>query len=38
MRVTPADKPGEYTEILYEEMEFDVDLADDVFTLRNLQK
>jgi len=38
MLVTPADKPGEYTEIVYEEMEFDVDLSDDVFTLRNLQK
>jgi outer membrane lipoprotein-sorting protein len=38
MRVTPADKPGEYTEIVYEEMEFDIDLSDDVFTLRNLQK
>ena len=38
MKVIPADKPGEYTEIVYEEMEFDLDLSEDVFTLRNLQK
>ena len=38
MRVTPVDKPGEYTEIVYHELEFDLDLADDLFTLRNLQK
>ena len=38
MRVVPSDKPDEYTEMVYEEMEFDLDLPDDLFTLRNLQK
>ena len=38
MKVIPTDKPAEYTEIVYEEMEFDLDLPEDVFTLRNLQK
>lgn len=38
MRVVPEDKPGEYTEIIYDEIEFDLDLSDDLFSLRNLQK
>lgn len=38
LRVNPTDKPGEYTEIIYHRIEFDLDLADDLFTLRNLQK
>ena len=38
MRIAPTDKPGEYTEILYHEIKFDLDLSEDIFTLRNLQK
>ncbi len=38
MRMTPVDKPGEYTEVTYHEIEFDLELGDDLFTLRNLKK
>jgi len=38
MRIVPTDKPDEYTEMVYEEIEFDLDLPDDLFTLRTLQK
>ena len=35
--VTPADKSGEFTEIIYVEMDFDVELDDSVFTLQSLK-
>lgn len=38
MKVTPADKPGEFTEVLYEEMEYNAGIEDEVFSLRNLRK
>ena len=38
MTMVPADKPKEKTEIIYEEMTFDVELEDDVFSLRTLQR
>ena len=38
MTVIPADKPGEKTEVSYSELNFDVKLAGDVFSLRNLRK
>jgi hypothetical protein len=38
MRIIPEDKPGEKTEILYQDMIFDLELTDDVFSLRNLQR
>jgi outer membrane lipoprotein-sorting protein len=38
MRIAPTDKPGEYTEIAYHDIQFDIDLPEDTFTLRNLQK
>lgn len=38
MIVAPSDKPGEYTEIVYNEIEFNIDLPDDLFTLRSLQQ
>jgi outer membrane lipoprotein-sorting protein len=38
MVVAPSDKPGEYTEIVYNEIEFNIDLPDDLFTLRSLQQ
>jgi len=37
-RMVPTDKPNESTEITYQQVEFDLDLADDLFTLRNLQR
>ena len=38
MRVVPADKPNEYTELVYEELEFDVELSDAFFSLANLKR
>lgn len=38
MDVQPVDKPGESTVVTYEEIEFDVPLNDDIFSIRNLQK
>ena len=38
MKMIPVDKEEEFTEILYTALRFDLDLADDVFTLRNLQR
>jgi hypothetical protein len=38
MKIIPVDKEEEFTEILYSELRFDLDLADDVFTLRNLKR
>ena len=38
MTVIPADKPGEKTEVAYESIRFDVNLGDDVFSLRSLQE
>jgi hypothetical protein len=38
IRVVPADKPGELTEIVYEDMEFDVDLPDRTFSLQSLRR
>jgi len=37
-RMVPTDKPNESTEITYQEVEFDVDLPDDLFTLRSLER
>ena len=38
MRVVPADKPGEYTEMVYEKIEFGVDLDDSFFSLQELRR
>lgn len=38
MKVIPTDKPEEFTEIVYHEIEFDVDLPEGLFTLRSLSK
>ena len=37
MTMEPADKPGETTVIRYDELDFDVDLEEDFFSLRNLR-
>ena len=38
MRVEPVDKPGESTELIYEEIAFDIGLTPEYFSLRNLKK
>ena len=38
MTVEPADKPEETTVVKYHELEFDVDLDEDYFSLRNLRR
>ena len=37
MTMEPADKPGETTVVTYHELDFDVDLDEDYFSLRNLR-
>jgi hypothetical protein len=37
MRMIPLDEEGRYTEIIYVDMEYDIELDDDVFSLQNLQ-
>ena len=37
MRVVPEDKPDEFTEVRYSELEFDVDLDEEFFSLRRLR-
>ena len=38
MHMTPEDKPGEYTEIRYSELKFDIPLPPDAFSLAALRK
>lgn len=38
MKMTPADKPEEFTEIYYSTLEFDRELADDTFSLASLRR
>lgn len=38
MKLTPADKPTEYTEFIQEKIAFDVDIPDSTFTLQALKK
>ena len=38
MRILPADKPQEYTEAYYEELEFDVELPASIFSLQSLRR
>jgi len=37
MRMMPLDEEGRYTEIIYEDMEYDIEIDDDIFSLQNLQ-
>ncbi len=37
-RIVPADKPEERTDIIYDEIEFDLGLPTDTFSLRNLKR
>jgi len=38
MRVVPADKPDEYTELVYEELDLDIDINEDFFSISNLKR
>ena len=38
LRVEPVDKPGEFTEVIYTEAEFDLDVSDGIFSLNNLKR
>jgi hypothetical protein len=38
VKVVPSDKPDEYTEIIYEELTFDVKLSERTFTLQALRR
>lgn len=38
MRLVPVDEPNEFTEILYEELEFNIDLSGRVFSLESLRR
>ncbi len=38
MRIEPADAPGEFTQVVYEQMEFDVELPDRTFSLQSLKR
>lgn len=38
MRVTPSKKAGEFTEIIYEQLDFDVDLSPRLFSLQSLKR
>jgi outer membrane lipoprotein-sorting protein len=38
MHMVPADKPEEYTELVYKKIEFDIDLQDSLFSLMQLRR
>lgn len=38
MRMTPEDKPGEYTEMKYQELDFDLKIPEGVFSLNSLRE
>ncbi len=38
LKVTPEDKPGEYTKLIYEKMEFDLELQESFFSIAQLKR
>ena len=38
MRVIPAEKPEEFTELVYEKLELDINIDDSFFSLANLKR
>lgn len=38
MMLIPADKPDEYTEVIYEALDFDAEVPDSTFTLQALKQ
>lgn len=38
MKMTVTDKPDEYTEVIYEELAFDIEVSDQTFSLQSLRR
>jgi hypothetical protein len=38
LRMTPMDKPGEFTEVVYESLKFNIDIKDSFFSLNQLRR
>jgi len=38
LKITPVDKPGEYTEVIYEDMRFNIPLEDSLFSIASLRR
>lgn len=38
LHMVPADKPDEYTEMIYQQIQFDIDLQDSLFSLMQLRR
>lgn len=38
LHMVPADKPDEYTELIYQQIQFDIDLPDSLFSLMQLRR
>ena len=38
MHMVPEDKPGEYTKLIYQEIKFDIELQDSLFSLMQLRR
>ena len=38
LHMVPEDKKGEYTELIYEDIRFDVDVPDDMFSIMQLKR
>lgn len=38
LHMTPADKTGEYTELIYQKIQFDVDVPDSMFSIMHLRR
>ena len=36
--VIPADKPDEYTELIYEELELNIEIPDEFFSISHLKR
>ena len=38
MKMVPADSPSEFTEVIYDKLNFDVELPDSIFTLQSIRR
>ena len=38
LRMTPMDKPGEFTEVIYESLKFNIGIKDSFFSLNQLRR
>ena len=38
IRMTPAEEPGHYTEMVYKELNFDATLTDSFFSIQNMKR